>query len=84
MPLAGLGRRRRRTGTRICRQSRDNKVYDIFGLAENLLPFFGQMWPTTTGRLTSVTVFFAKFAKRQYGRSVLEQMHRPTHGELSK
>ena len=32
-------------------------------------------WLTTTGTLESLNVLFAKLAKGQYGRSVLEQLH---------
>ena len=34
-----------------------------------------QTWLATTGPLVSVTVFFAKLAKGQHGRSVFEQLH---------
>ena len=42
---------------------------------DDLIPIFGQTWPTTTGPLISVTVLFAKLAKGQYGRSIFEQLH---------
>ena len=42
---------------------------------ESLHPVFGQTWLATAGPLTSVAVLFAKLAKGQYGRSVVEQLH---------
>ena len=39
------------------------------------ISLFGQTWLATTGLLVSVTVLFAKFAKGQYGKSILEQLH---------
>ena len=50
------------------------KRNEVLGFAESLLPVLGQTWLATTGPLTSVTVLFAKLAKGQYGRSVLEQL----------
>ena len=39
----------------------DNKRYDTFRLAENLLPLFGQVWLLTAG-LIGVSVFLAEFS----------------------
>ena len=45
--------------------------------------FYGQTWLTTTWPLINVTVLFAKFAKRQYGRSILEQLRSRVDHEMS-
>ena len=62
----------RRTGTRIWRQSKDNKRYDTFRLAEKLLPLFGQVWLLTAGPLKAKSVFSAELSKGSNGRRVLE------------
>ena len=40
-----------------------HKRYEIFRLAANLLPLFGQVWLLTTGPLISISVFFAELSK---------------------
>ena len=49
---------------------------------EGLLSVFGQTLLATAGQLIGVTVLFAKFAKEQYGRSILEQLHSDEHMKI--
>ena len=64
---------RRRTGTRIIRQSRDDKRYEIFCLAENLVPLFGQVWLLTAGPLIGVSVVFAELSKNPIVHTLLKK-----------
>ena len=55
----------RRTGTRIWRQSKDNKRYEVFRLAQNPFPLLGQMWPSSTGPLQACHQVFAPSGRDQ-------------------
>ena len=48
---------------------------EVLGSAEGLIPIFGKTWLTIIGPLLSVTVLFAKRAKVQYSRSILERVN---------
>ena len=49
---------------------------------EGLLSVFGQTSLATAGQPAGATVLFAKFAKEQYGRSILEQLHGDEHMKI--
>ena len=47
----------------------------IFVFAEGLISVFGQTCLATAGPVISATALFARLAKKQNGRNIIEQLH---------